>query len=127
MEQACKHILAQLKVASSRKKKKLMILTTNDGFILLNFLWSEGLIYGYYRIGLQAIVFLKYYISGRGFFSTLYLSDQRLVTTQRLQSLHFLNRNNFYIVLTVGGIFSLDFCIKKKLGGSVICQLIKGV
>jgi ribosomal protein S8 len=127
MEQSCKHILAQLKVAESRKKKKLIILTTNNGFTLLNFLWSEGFIYGYYRIGLQAIVFLKYYITGRGFFLTLHICDQRLVTTQRLKSLYFLNRNNFYIVLTVGGIFSLDFCIKKKLGGSVICQLLKGV
>ena len=127
MEQSCKHILAQLKVAGTRKKKKLIILTTNNGFMLLNFLWSEGFIYGYYRIGLQAVVFLKYFISGRSFFLSLHLCNQRLVNTQRLRSLHFLNRNNFYIVLTIGGIFTLDFCIKKKLGGSVIGQIIKGV
>ena len=127
MEQSCKHILAQLKIASTRKKKKIIILTTNNGFMLLNFLWSEGFIYGYYRIGLQAIVFLKYFISGRNFFLSLHLCNQRLANTQRLRSLHFLNRNNFYIVLTIGGIFTLDSCIKKKLGGSIIGQIIKGV
>ena len=127
MKQSCKYILAQIKIASTKKKKKLIILTTNDGFILLNFLWSEGFIYGYYRIGLQAIVFLKYFISGRSFFSTLHICNQWLVNTKRLQSLHFLNRNNFYNVLTVGGFFSLDICVKKKIGGSIIGQLIKGV
>ena len=95
--------------------------------MLLNFLWSEGFIYGYYRIGLQAIVFLKYFISGRNFFLTLRICNQRLVNTKRLKALHFLNRNNFYIVLTVGGIFSLDVCVKKNLGGSIIGQIIKGV
>ena len=38
MEQRCKHILAQLKIASTKKKKKLILVTTNEGFILLNFL-----------------------------------------------------------------------------------------
>ena len=73
------------------------------------------------------MVFLKYFISGRNFFLTLHLCNQGLVNTKRLKSLHFLNRNNFYIVLTVGGIFSLDCCVKKKLGGSVIGQIMKGV
>ena len=42
MEQSCKYILAQLKVAGTRKKKNLIIFTTNNSFMLLNFLWSEG-------------------------------------------------------------------------------------
>ena len=114
MKKNCKYLLAQLKIAGTKKKKKLIIVTTKGGFVLLNFLWSEGLIYGYHRMGSQAIVFLKYFISGRNFFSTLYLSTQGLVNTRVLKSLYFLNRNNFYIVLTGGGVFSLEYCVKKN-------------
>ncbi len=127
MKHNCTYLLALLKIASTKRKKKLIIVTTNDGFLLLNFLWSEGFIYGYYRCGFHAIIFLKYFISGRSFFSTLHIGKSRLLNGKLLKSLHFLNKNNFYLVLTVEGVISLDLCVKKKLGGYVIGQILRGV
>lgn len=123
MQQSLKDILSKLKVAG-KKKKKLIILTTNSfGFNLLNFLWREGFIYGYYRTGFQATVFLKYFFSGSDFFSRLIFFNLKFVSWKKIKLLAFFNKNSFCFVWTVQGIFSFEFCIKKKLGGYVIGQL----
>ena len=128
MKKNYKCLLAQLKRAEIYKKKNIIVSISKISFMLLNFLWSEKFIYGYHRISsTYAIIFLKQNYLKIKSFNTIHIDNQGFFNRKLLQSFYFFNKTYFYIVLTKKGIFSLRYCVKKKLGGSIIGEIIKGV
>lgn len=117
------NILSRLYVAEKKKKKLIVVYTSNGDYGLLSLLWKDGFIYGYSRIHEgKAIVFLKYFNSGSGFFLNLIFLKKRKVLLSELKNLSVLHKNYYYLVLTSKGILSGQRCVNTNTSGFLIAR-----
>jgi ribosomal protein S8 len=70
----------------------------------------------------KAIVFLKYFNSGSGFFSNLVFLKKQKVLLHGLKNLSVLHKNYYYLVLTSKGILSSQQCVSKNISGFLIAR-----
>lgn len=112
--------LSRLYIAEKRGKKLITFNNSDYNLDLLNFLWRDGFIYGYKKIGDNAVdVFLKPFNSV-GFFSKIVFLKKNRVALPELKQLLRTNKNYYYLIWTSRGIMSGKYCVSKNMGGFLI-------
>ena len=116
-----KGILSMLFIADQKNKVGISININKRELLLLDYLWSIGIIYGYNKVSVGVYyVFLKYTKKGLLLESLVF---SKYSVSLKLFKSNVSEKNNTLLVKTIVGICSEKDCIKKGVGGYVFAKI----
>lgn len=124
MVKKVKDIFSRLNISQQRKKKLVIINYSKGISIILDLLWKQGFIYGYFfnKITLSYSIFIKYSKNSNCLLKNLTFSN-RYTNYKELSSLFFREKNILIFLFNEKGLFFISSFLNRGLGGSVIIKL----
>jgi ribosomal protein S8 len=129
MRSKFKNIIFKIKIAKKKKKICILIKVTVLNTLILNTLWNNKLIYGYYiitspknkRINYYQII-LKYSNSNLSLFNKVF-SLYYNIKCYNILSINLLENNYMYLIINDKGYFNIKCALQIKTGGTIFLKL----
>jgi ribosomal protein S8 len=114
-------------IAQKKKLSFIKVKNINTNYLLLNFLWDEGFIYGYlfFRHGgsNSLIVYLKKLKLGFSLLENIKFLNNSINQTNFYKNLGIIQKKTIFFILNDRGIFLRSYLVKQGLGGITLSKL----